>query len=237
TTARHSISTRAPKARPVTPKALRAGIRSGLKKVRYTSFISPHSFMSASMTVHFTTWSIDDPYASRALRMFSNVCLVSDLIPPVTSLPELSVPSFPDSINKSPTRTASENGMVDPALRFKYSIIVLSPDFAWVSNPAAGASVCFCCAAMPVANVKQTQMPKITNEISLMVVSRGLRLTRKEIFSPHLQYTRAPRRESLRFRNLIGHFLRHLNHFLPAGIVGAHLGGEIVAELAQFVAE
>ena len=169
--------------------------------------------------------------------MFSSVCLVSVLTPPVTSLPELSVPSFPDSINKSPTRTASENGMVDPALRFKYSIIVLSPDFAWVSDPAAGAGVCFCCAAMPVANVKQTQMPKTANEISLMVVSRCLKLTRDAIFSANLQYMKASRRELLRFRNLIRNFLRHLHHLLPAGIVRAHLGGEIVAELAQFVAE
>jgi hypothetical protein len=70
--------------------------------------------------------------------------------------------------------------MVDPALRFKYSIIVLSPDFASVSDPAAGAGVCFCCAAMPVANVKQTQMPKITDEISLMVVSRLFEIRKRE---------------------------------------------------------
>jgi hypothetical protein len=70
--------------------------------------------------------------------------------------------------------------MVDPALRFKYSIIVLSPDFAWVSDPAAGASVCFCCAATPAAKVRQMQLQKITDEISLMVVSRLFEIRKRE---------------------------------------------------------
>src|SRR5690554_6099056 len=59
-TAMHSISTRAPRARAVAPKALPAGLLPG-KNVRYTSFIAGHSFMSAIITMHFTTRSIELP--------------------------------------------------------------------------------------------------------------------------------------------------------------------------------
>ena len=40
----------------------------------------------------------------------------------------------------------------------------------------------------------------------------------------------------LRLWDFVGDFLRHLHNFLPAGIVGAHLGREIVAQFAQLVA-
>ena len=60
TVARHSISTRAPSASPVAPNEDRAGLFPG-KYEAYTMFIASHSRMSASMTVHFTTRSIDEP--------------------------------------------------------------------------------------------------------------------------------------------------------------------------------
>ena len=82
--------------------------------------------MSTSITLHFVTSSSDDPYLSKALRMFSMVCFVSGLMPPVTSFPELSVPSFPDSTSHSPARTASENGRFDAFGGFKYSTLVLA---------------------------------------------------------------------------------------------------------------
>src|SRR6185503_5661308 len=94
--ATHSISTRAFNASPLVPNALRAGMRSFLKNVVYTVFISAHSFISASITVHLTTWSSDEPFFSRTVRIFSRVCFVSAAIPPGASLPELSVPSLPD---------------------------------------------------------------------------------------------------------------------------------------------
>ena len=40
----------------------------------------------------------------------------------------------------------------------------------------------------------------------------------------------------LRLRDFVGDFLRHFDDFLPAGIVCAHLGREIVAQFAQLVA-
>src|SRR6266446_5260979 len=43
--------------------------------------------------------------------------------------------------------------------------------------------------------------------------------------------------ELLRLWDFIRNFFLHLYLFLPAGIVGAHLGGEIVAQLAQLVAQ
>src|SRR5437762_14203334 len=56
-TAMHSISTRASSASPDAPIAERAGRRAASKNVTYTSFIAPHSRMSAMNTVHLKTRS------------------------------------------------------------------------------------------------------------------------------------------------------------------------------------
>jgi len=55
----------------------RVGRRDGSKKVTYTSFIEPHSFMSARKTVHFTTRSSDEPLRAKTPRMFSIAWRVS----------------------------------------------------------------------------------------------------------------------------------------------------------------
>jgi hypothetical protein len=52
--------------------------------------------MSAIMTVHFTTRSIDEPLRVTMSRMLFSVCRVSARMPPGTKRPALSVPICPD---------------------------------------------------------------------------------------------------------------------------------------------
>src|SRR6187401_703356 len=76
-------------------------------------FICGHSAMSAIITEHFTTRSIDDPALVSVALIYSSVCLVSASMPPATSLGAPSTtadPICPDRNRKSPARTAEENG-------------------------------------------------------------------------------------------------------------------------------
>src|SRR5439155_15120434 len=71
TTAMHSISTRAPNARPLPATVERAGGSFG-KNVAYTTFIAASSLMSARNTVHFTARSNELPAEASTVLMFSS---------------------------------------------------------------------------------------------------------------------------------------------------------------------
>src|SRR5688572_9346406 len=111
----HSSSTRAFRARPPVPNALRAGKAGLVKYCTYTPLNVLHSFMSARNTVHFTTSANEAPLRSSTSLMFSIICLVSGTMPPATSLPSVPVPSWPARNSKSPARTACENGRLRAA--------------------------------------------------------------------------------------------------------------------------
>ena len=93
-------------------------------------FIRSHSAISAIITVHFTTLSIDEPTASSVRLMFSIVCRVSASIPPGTTVPaaEASVPICPERKIRSPTRTAGEKGRVGAPNGVRYSTSALAAE-------------------------------------------------------------------------------------------------------------
>ena len=72
--------------------------------------------MSAIITVHLMTLSIDEPTATSVVRMFSSVCRVSASMPPGTSAFAFAsappVPICPERKIRLPTRTAGEKGRV-----------------------------------------------------------------------------------------------------------------------------
>src|SRR5215218_3003492 len=78
--------------------------------------------MSAIMTVHFTTRSIDEPVRCSTSLMFSSVCRVSASMPPGTSVPAdaSGVPIWPERYSMFPTRTAGENGRVGGPYGVRY---------------------------------------------------------------------------------------------------------------------
>src|SRR5215203_4856833 len=78
--------------------------------------------MSAIMTVHFTTRSIDEPVRCSTSLMFSSVCRVSTSTPPGTSVPAdaSGVPIWPERYSMFPTRTAGENGRVGGPYGVRY---------------------------------------------------------------------------------------------------------------------
>src|SRR5215203_848387 len=95
--------------------------------------------MSAIMTVHFTTRSIDEPVRCSTSLMFSSVCRVSTSTPPGTSVPAdaSGVPIWPERYSMFPTRTAGENGRVGGPYGVRYWAPAAGAVSGWLRPPQA----------------------------------------------------------------------------------------------------
>ena len=106
----HSISSLAPRAKPLPAKALLAGSLLGLKNFLYSSLIRGQSFISESIQVHLNMSSIDPPIFSNLFLILVSVWRVSCTMPPATREPSANVPISPDKYIIPFTIVASENG-------------------------------------------------------------------------------------------------------------------------------
>ena len=100
--AEHSTSTRAPSAKPLAPKALRAGYGFSNIDVQ-TSLKVAHSPISANITVQRIRSCNDRPFATKIDSMFRIVCSASARIPPTAKVRVPGrEPSWPDKYSTSP---------------------------------------------------------------------------------------------------------------------------------------